>query len=51
MLTIQGKYEIKCKLLTKINSLRYLGDAHYDDLYEPGYVTYMGEVKDERTEV
>lgn len=50
-INLQGKWEIKCKLLTKINSLKYLENTHYDDLYEPGYVTYMGEVKDERTEV
>lgn len=49
--TLQGKCEIRCKLLTKINSLRFLRNTLFEELNAPGYVIYKGEVKDERTEV
>lgn len=49
--TLQGKCEIRCKLLTRINSLRFIKNERMEMLNEPGYVTYKGKVKDERTEV
>jgi hypothetical protein len=49
--TLQGKCEIRCKLLTRINSLRFIKNERMEMINEPGYVTYKGKVKDERTEV
>lgn len=49
--TLQGKDEIKCKLLTRINSLGFIRNERMEMLNEPGYVTYKGKVKDERTEI
>lgn len=49
--TLHGTQEIKCRLLTEIDSLKFLRNTFNEEFYAPGYVTYMGEVKDERTEV
>lgn len=47
----QGRSEIRCKLLSKIQSLRYTENKVTEWMYEPGYVRYVKKIEDERTEV
>lgn len=48
--TLQGRWEIRCKLLTKVNALRFLRNKVNEELYEPGFVIYKKKAEDERTE-